>query len=1041
MKLFYCRFFDFYKFLIAIIFSLMMLYHSRAQNTLALAIGGPRNDQAYSLIQTSDGGYVMAGQVDSGGVAATRDGIITKISSAGVPQWTRIVGGSAEDYLRSVVQTFDGGFIAAGFTNSFGNAGDVYVVKLDSLGVVDWTRAVGTTVIDRGEQIIQTSDSGYAIAGTTGSGGSGDMYILKLRIDGSVDWDRKVGQVSNISDIGASITEAHGGGYVICGNTFFNTGTLSTSSTDFYAVKVSAIGAFVWGSVIRDPFQGIYGYDYGKHIIKTRDGGYVMTGELAMRNTSGGFNWKYGLVKLNGNGGIVWTRAFGSPTNDNNARRVIQTIDDGFAVIGGMSHPSLGLREQYLAKFDSNGDYEGNRTFGTTLYGDWLATPRTYPDGNEGFGIVQTADSGYAVAGYLTDNNTTDGLQDQEIHFVKFDAALHNCHAYATLGGQIAVGGTLASLGSSVSAGGTSRVVSDTRSSETWQVIDFCMVGINANISIQNIPCAGQCTGTAAVHPFAGTPPYSFTWNTVPPQYTDSVSGLCVGTYIVTVTDASASSATFTVTITAAPNAVASVGINASSTTICPGTLLTFTAAPTNGGSSPSYQWLLNSTPVGTNSLTYSNSSLNDGDTIRVIMTSNLPCATGSPALSNPIVITVTSALVASVTITASDTAICPGQSVTFSANGVNGGNNPSYQWRINNNPVGTNSPTFTTSSLNNGDVVTCIMTSDLSCVTGSPATSMIIVMSVGTTVEAGFIAAAPDIICSGETSLLSIAGASGGGIGQWQSSSTFSNFTNITGATQNTYTTPALTQSIFYRYYVSSGNCSDTTPPFEVVVKPLPLSPSLTAASTLICASDSTLICTPDTFNTYMWNTGATTSCIYARQAGGYWVSVTATNGCTVISGRKDISIHPVTSVSIVRQGDTLSSFNAVAYQWFRDGQPIVGATSPIYVATQPGTYSVQILDANGCYSISTGVVVTGLKEIPGAEEFRIYPNPAEDLIQIEISKMWIGKTMEIYDATGRLVHQQSMLQFHSPVNISSLSSGVYLIRINGYSHRFTKQ
>lgn len=1026
-------------FLLFLIFSFAT--GSSAQNTLALAVGGAKNDQAYSVVQTADGGYVMAGQTDSSGVAATRDGIITKISSTGVPQWTTVVGGTAEDYLRSIVKTFDGGFITAGYTNSFGGAGDIYVVKLDSLGVVDWTKAVGTSVIDKGEQIIQTADSGYAVAGSSGSGGGSDMYMAKLDASGNLQWDRKMGQVGSIADIGFSITEAHGGGYVIGGYTYwFVTGNLPASSNEFYAVKLSSTGAFQWGSVLRNPFSPNVGNDYGKSICKTSDGGYVLAGEFARLNTGGGsYNTKYGLMKLNGNGSLDWTACFGTPTNDNNARRIIETSDNGLAIIGGMTHPTLGLREQYLVKFDSDGNPEWNRTFGSTLYGDWLGTPRTYPDGNEGYGLVQTSDDGYAVAGFLNDNNTTNGISDQEIHFVKFDENIDNCHTVSSLGGSIPVGGTVVSLGTAAAAGGSSRVIADTRSTEAWHVIDFCLVGINANITYQNIPCAGQCTGTAAAHPTGGTAPYSYIWNTTPVQTTDSVSELCVGSYIVTITDANSVSGTFSVTISASPSAPASVTITASSTTFCPGTPVNFNATSVNGGPTPSYQWLLNEQPVGTNSPTYSNSNLNSGDTVKCVMTSSLPCATGSPATSNQIIVSVSSLLSASVSISASDTTICPGEPVTFTATPTNGGNNPTYQWRVNNNPAGANSSTFSSSSLNNNDTVTCVMTSDLNCVTGSPATSATIIMVVGSSVDAGFITAAPDSVCSGGTSTLTIVG--GTGSAQWQSSSTFNNFTNINGATQNSYTTPVLTQNTFYRFYVTAGNCSDTSGLVEIVVKPVPAPPSLAANDTLICASDSTEICAPNTFGSYLWNTGENTSCIYAHLAGGYWVSVTADNGCFTISTRKNISIYPVTSVSIVRQGDTLSSFNAVSYQWFKDGIAIPGATSPVYVASQPGNYSVQILDVNGCYSMSTGVLVTGLGDLNGDADFSIYPNPALDVLQMEINREWVGLEVEMYETSGKLVVRRTVLSEFSKVDISKFASGIYLVKLNGHVRKFIKQ
>ncbi len=189
---------------------------------------------------------------------------------------------------------------------------------------------------------------------------------------------------------------------------------------------------------------------------------------------------------------------------------------------------------------------------------------------------------------------------------------------------------------------------------------------------------------------------------------------------------------TAVVTVTVNPNLPASVSISASATTICAGTSVTFTATPTNGGTAPSYQWRVNGNNVGTNSATFTSSTLSNNDVLSVVMTSNAtPCLTGSPVTSNSITMTVNPNLPASVSISASATTICAGTSVTFTATPTNGGTAPSYQWRVNGNNVGANSNIFTTSSLVSSDVVSVVMTSNATCATGSPATSNSITMTV----------------------------------------------------------------------------------------------------------------------------------------------------------------------------------------------------------------------------------------------------------------------------------------------------------------------
>ncbi|MBP6686531.1 MAG: hypothetical protein KA160_01630, partial [Lacibacter sp.] len=145
----------------------------------------------------------------------------------------------------------------------------------------------------------------------------------------------------------------------------------------------------------------------------------------------------------------------------------------------------------------------------------------------------------------------------------------------------------------------------------------------------------------------------------------------------------------------------------------------------------PSYQWKLNGNNIGTNSNTYTNAALVNGDIITVVMTSSLACASPTTATSNAIVMAVTATVVSAVSIAANPgNTICIGTSVTFTATPTNGGT-PSYQWKLNGANVGTNSSTYTSTTLANGNVISCVMTSSLACASPATATSNTITMSV----------------------------------------------------------------------------------------------------------------------------------------------------------------------------------------------------------------------------------------------------------------------------------------------------------------------
>jgi uncharacterized protein (TIGR02145 family) len=201
--------------------------------------------------------------------------------------------------------------------------------------------------------------------------------------------------------------------------------------------------------------------------------------------------------------------------------------------------------------------------------------------------------------------------------------------------------------------------------------------------------------------------------------------------------------------VTVSPNLPVSVTVSASQNPVCAGNTVTFTAAPTNGGLSPSYQWKVNSINVGTNSPTYSYIPAN-GDLVSCILTSSETCTTGNPASSIQYPVSVITNLPVSITISASANPFCQGAAITFTGAPVNGAPAPSFQWKVNGINVGTNSSTYTYNPAN-GDLVLCILTSGAQCTTGNPATSNVITMMVNSNLPAGVtIVASSNPFCPG---------------------------------------------------------------------------------------------------------------------------------------------------------------------------------------------------------------------------------------------------------------------------------------------------
>ena len=227
--------------------------------------------------------------------------------------------------------------------------------------------------------------------------------------------------------------------------------------------------------------------------------------------------------------------------------------------------------------------------------------------------------------------------------------------------------------------------------------------------------------------------------------------------------------------ITTSQTVTPSVTISANQgNTICSGTNATFTATPTNGGATPSYQWKVNGNNAGTNSNIYQNSSMTDGDKVTVTMTPSQSCGNNNPVVSNTITMTVGVEVVPSITMSTSATNICAGTLVTFQSSPVSGaGSSPSFQWKRNGiNIAGATNSTYQTSSLADGEVIRVEMTSSLSC-----ANPTVVLSHDSVTMGVSSVLLTPSVtilstdlvICQGQTVTFTAIPTNGGSVPDYQ--------------------------------------------------------------------------------------------------------------------------------------------------------------------------------------------------------------------------------------------------------------------------------
>ncbi|MDI6760224.1 MAG: hypothetical protein QMD05_05320 [Candidatus Brocadiaceae bacterium] len=165
-----------------------------ASSGWAATYGGPDVDWAYSVQETRDGGYIVAGATRSFGAGET-DAWVLKLRPDGSIEWQKSYGGVKNDWAHSIQQTSDGGYIVAGHISSFFTEEegivDLWVLKLGPDGAVEWEKTYGGGGSDETNSIRQTREGGYIVAGSTSSFGTGkgnaDIWTLKLGVDGSID--------------------------------------------------------------------------------------------------------------------------------------------------------------------------------------------------------------------------------------------------------------------------------------------------------------------------------------------------------------------------------------------------------------------------------------------------------------------------------------------------------------------------------------------------------------------------------------------------------------------------------------------------------------------------------------------------------------------------------------------------------------------------------------------------------------------------------------------------------------------------------------
>jgi hypothetical protein len=318
--------------------------------------GGMKNDFPGALIPAADGGYIMTGMTQSsdGDVTANHgnyDLWVVKLRANGSIEWQKTYGGSADDAGSSIIQVFDGGYIIAGSTASIDgdlkgirtsdSSSSVWILKIDSIGNIQWQKTFGGSIGDGAVQIINGGEGELIVLGITESGdgdihnyhGNVDISLFALSTSGLLKWEQTYGGSND--DEANAIIRTSDGGYAIAGYTYSTDGDATArkrdTTGDVWLVKVNAIGNIEWQKT-----YGGSGFEDANGIIENSDGSFTLAGFTTSKDGDVSFLhsnyyadvWIVGADKI---GNILWEKTYGG-SNGEIGYSIIRSPDLGYYI-------------------------------------------------------------------------------------------------------------------------------------------------------------------------------------------------------------------------------------------------------------------------------------------------------------------------------------------------------------------------------------------------------------------------------------------------------------------------------------------------------------------------------------------------------------------------------------------------------------------------------------------------------------------------------------------------------------------------------------
>lgn len=297
----------------------------------------------------------------------------------GYEEWSKDIGGDDTEHFKAIQETLDGGFIIVGYVEPWARDDrELYMVKTDSMGDLEWSQVYGDAKDDDAYDVVQTGDGGYLVVGGTKSYGAGltDLWVMRTDDQGELIWEKILGGAKD--DVAYSVTSLDGD-YLLVGST----ASYGAGGSDVWVLKIDDEGEVLWNLTIGGPKN-----DVGKEVASTADDGFIIVGDTSSYGAGWTDVW---LIKMNADGSVSWNQTYGGSANDSG--RSVKETADGFIIAGNSDSFGSNLVEGYIVNVDMEGNLVWEKTFGGSA-DDYAES------------VELLADEGYLVTGYTTSTGT-----------------------------------------------------------------------------------------------------------------------------------------------------------------------------------------------------------------------------------------------------------------------------------------------------------------------------------------------------------------------------------------------------------------------------------------------------------------------------------------------------------------------------------------------------------------------------------------------------------------------------------------------------------